>query len=85
MYVPRTRLSAYVELFDSTFYHSTILILQNSPGKGRARVLDLLKPGKFDIWGGLHIIFPVFVVLATAAHFYGIVSAHKHRYHHHIC
>jgi len=32
-------------------------------------------PGKFDIWGSSHQIFHIFVLLAAAAHLYGMAKA----------
>ncbi|PNP49910.1 hypothetical protein THARTR1_09440 [Trichoderma harzianum] len=37
-------------------------------------------PGAFDIWGSSHQIFHMFVLLAAATHFYGMVKAFD--YHH---
>jgi adiponectin receptor len=40
-----------------------------------ARWPERSNPGKYDIWGSSHQIFHVLVVLAAAAHLYGLLVA----------
>ncbi|KAK6512365.1 hypothetical protein TWF481_001253 [Arthrobotrys musiformis] len=42
-------------------------------------------PGKFDIWFSSHQIFHVFVVLAIAVHWVGIMLAYDYNYTHRQC
>ncbi|OKL61125.1 hypothetical protein UA08_03091 [Talaromyces atroroseus] len=49
------------------------------------RAPEAWKPGKFDIFGCSHQIFHLLVVLATALHLVGIMSAFHYNYHHRTC
>jgi len=46
------------------------------------RIPECLKPGVFDIWGSSHQLFHIFVVLATAVHLVGILTAYEWHYYH---
>ena len=42
-------------------------------------------PGRFDVWGHSHTIFHVLVVLGTASHILGLLSAFDYNYRHRSC
>ncbi|CAN8101654.1 unnamed protein product [Discula destructiva] len=49
------------------------------------RFPECVRPGKFDLYGSSHQIFHFFVVLATVAHFVGILEAFDYNYHNRTC
>jgi adiponectin receptor len=49
------------------------------------RIPERFKPGRFDIVGCSHQIFHILVVLATAVHLIGILSAFDYNYHYRTC
>ncbi|MCJ1313278.1 hypothetical protein MMC25_006955 [Agyrium rufum] len=49
------------------------------------RIPEIIKPGRFDIYGSSHQIFHVLVVLAITTHLYGVLEAYEYNYNHRGC